>query len=697
MLEGEIQTFVLFFSDRLKDHHSIQPIVLYGFLGLTSYQNVLDDNIMKIVQVIFHEVHVQSLIQSDRSNVFNLFNNLLKTKMNVLKRISADFLLGFIQAMDSERDPRNLLICFENSKIVLENFDISLFEEDFFEVLSCYFPIEFTPPKNNPFNISREDLVHSLRTCLTSTKQFAPYAIPLYVEKLSSDMADAKKDSLITFTDCLKIYDSRFVEPFLNDIWMQIRKDYLLSNTLELTPLYLQFIENLLLCLQNTNSSKENPDQEMDVDEQRISNTHNHIDIKPSPKTAMETLVDSFIRDCLQTLKDPELTIAKQCGEIILLISNISSSSYEKICKTVLPVIQLSLAKYKSSLQRENMLFMVLKLLGKNLSSEEKLPDMLVQFIEQVLSIYFEILELAENVQLKIICLQSMKEVLIKQDQFSGINFSVFLIHLVKPLFKEKLDQKIRILYPEIVRLVNEKYLQIFEIEIINRIKQLTQQDGVLMQSIESLKDCYQNRSYFDCHIRFLLECLNRFFEVEEILYSILDILNEALRNCEHILSTDSLFVEFTSLIFNKYIIFSKNSSRKLTETVFLFYKLLSNEQQNRILNSTVLKKEIESQNTEDKRLLQQKLIYYTGIICQLRLHDDLLTLKDSVFPIFLKYASDSQDDITANNAAICAGAIINKLSTGKANDITILFIAFFKKEPRFPETLCRNTSRSQQ
>ena len=366
MLEGEIQTFVLFFSDRLKDHHSIQPIVLYGFLGLISYQNVLDDDIIKIVQVIFHEVHVQSLTQSDRSNVFNLFNNLLKTKMNVLKRISADFLLGFIQAMDSERDPRNLLICFQNSKIILENFEISLFEEDFFEVLSCYFPIEFTPPKNNPFNISREDLVLGLRTCLTSTKQFAPYAIPLYVEKLSSDMADAKKDSLITFTDCLKIYDSRFVEPFLNDIWMQIRKDYLLSDNSERTPLYLQFIENLLLCLQNTSSSKENQDQEMDVDEQTISNIHNHIDIELSQKTAMDVLVDSFIRDCLQTLKDPELAIAKQCGEIILRISNISSSSHEKICKTLLPVIQLSLAKYKSSLQRENMLFMVLKLLGKN-------------------------------------------------------------------------------------------------------------------------------------------------------------------------------------------------------------------------------------------------------------------------------------------------------------------------------------------
>ena len=678
MLEGEIQTFVLFFSDRLKDHHSIQPIVLYGFLGLISYQNVLDDDIIKIVQVIFHEVHVQSLTQSDRSNVFNLFNNLLKTKMNVLKRISADFLLGFIQAMDSERDPRNLLICFQNSKIILENFEISLFEEDFFEVLSCYFPIEFTPPKNNPFNISREDLVLGLRTCLTSTKQFALYAIPLYVEKLSSDMADAKKDSLITFTDCLKIYDSRFVEPFLNDIWMQIRKDYLLSDNSELNPLYLQFIENLLLCLQNTSSSKENQDQEMDVDEQTISNIHNHIDIEPSQETAMDVLVDSFIRDCLQTLKDPELAIAKQCAEIILRISNISSSSHEKICKTLLPVIQLSLAKYKSSLQRENMLFMVLKLLGKNLSSEEKLSDMLVKFIDQVLSIYFEILELPENIQLKIICLQSMKEILVKQDQFSGINFSVLLIHLVKPLFKEKLDQKIRILYREIVRLVNEKYLEIFEMEIINRIKQLTQQDGVLMQSIEALKDCYQNRGYFDCHIRFLLECLNRFFEAEEILLSILDILNEALKNCGHILSTDSLFLEFASLIFNENVIFSQNTSRKVTETVFLFYKLLSNEHQNRILNSTVLKKEIESQNTEDRRLLQQKLIYYAGIICQVKLHDDLVALKDSVFPMLLKYASDSQDDITADNAAICAGAIISKLSPGKANDNTILFILFF-------------------
>ena len=271
-----------------------------------------------------------------------------------------------------------------------------------------------------------------------------------------------------------------------------------------------------------------------------------------------------------------------------------------------------------------------------------------------------------------------MKEILVKQDQFSGINFSVLLIHLVKPLFKEKLDQKIRILYREIVRLVNEKYLEIFEMEIINRIKQLTQQDGVLMQSIEALKDCYQNRGYFDCHIRFLLECLNRFFEAEEILLSILDILNEALKNCGHILSTDSLFLEFASLIFNKNVIFSQNTSRKVTETVFLFYKLLSNEHQNRILNSTVLKKEIESQNTEDRRLLQQKLIYYAGIICQVKLHDDLGALKDSVFPMLLKYASDSQDDITADNAAICAGAIINKLSPGKANDNTILFILFF-------------------
>ena len=134
-----------------------------------------------MISTLFAEVHVQSLVQADRHNVFNLFGNLLKLRLNVLKSISGDFVLGFIQAIDGERDPRNLMLCFENSFAVLTHLDFSIFIEDFFEVLSCYFPVEFNPPKDNPFGITREDLVDRLHRCLSCTPLFAPYLSLIHI------------------------------------------------------------------------------------------------------------------------------------------------------------------------------------------------------------------------------------------------------------------------------------------------------------------------------------------------------------------------------------------------------------------------------------------------------------------------------------------------------------------------------------
>jgi hypothetical protein len=44
-----------------------------------------------------------------------------------------------------EKDPRNLVILFNSIPIILSNFPLGPFVEDFFEVLSCYFPIDFSP------------------------------------------------------------------------------------------------------------------------------------------------------------------------------------------------------------------------------------------------------------------------------------------------------------------------------------------------------------------------------------------------------------------------------------------------------------------------------------------------------------------------------------------------------------------------
>lgn len=103
-----------------------------------------------------------------------------------LKGLGADFVFGFVQSMDGERDPRNLLLAFQIAKNLIhrgyelgENTIISSllyfcasltcsspffchsdqtvtpihflsavsgkFTEELFEVTSCYFPIDFSP------------------------------------------------------------------------------------------------------------------------------------------------------------------------------------------------------------------------------------------------------------------------------------------------------------------------------------------------------------------------------------------------------------------------------------------------------------------------------------------------------------------------------------------------------------------------
>lgn len=53
--------------------------------------------------------------------------------------------MNFLQSMDGEKDPRNLLLLFRIIPTVIANFKLDPFIEDFYEILSCYFPIDFNP------------------------------------------------------------------------------------------------------------------------------------------------------------------------------------------------------------------------------------------------------------------------------------------------------------------------------------------------------------------------------------------------------------------------------------------------------------------------------------------------------------------------------------------------------------------------
>lgn len=66
-----------------------------------------------IIKSILKDIHVQSMVQNDRMIVFNMCQFVLNCDPLVTQIIeekySTDFVYGFIQAMDGEKDPRNLL------------------------------------------------------------------------------------------------------------------------------------------------------------------------------------------------------------------------------------------------------------------------------------------------------------------------------------------------------------------------------------------------------------------------------------------------------------------------------------------------------------------------------------------------------------------------------------------------------------
>lgn len=74
------------------------------------------------------------------------------------------------------------------SKVV----DSAKSKQTLFDSVYNYFPITFRPPPNDPYGITAQDLKGRLQECISSTRHFAPHAIPALLEKLDSTSPNVK-------------------------------------------------------------------------------------------------------------------------------------------------------------------------------------------------------------------------------------------------------------------------------------------------------------------------------------------------------------------------------------------------------------------------------------------------------------------------------------------------------------------------
>lgn len=92
---------------------------------------------------IFQHIRCQSELQETRRNIYLIFQVLLQNRLDDLKSMGPDFVYGVISSMDGESDPRNLMLLFNILPLFIKEFPLGHLTEEMFEVVACYFPIDF--------------------------------------------------------------------------------------------------------------------------------------------------------------------------------------------------------------------------------------------------------------------------------------------------------------------------------------------------------------------------------------------------------------------------------------------------------------------------------------------------------------------------------------------------------------------------
>ncbi|XP_005938083.1 MMS19 nucleotide excision repair protein homolog [Haplochromis burtoni] len=373
LTEREVEVLIAFYENRLKDHYVVTPPVLKGLKELTKCTNLPPGSAVSMLRSVFQDIHVQSLMLSERACVYSMLINIMETREAELKGLGADFVFGFVQSMDGERDPRNLLLAFQIAKnLIHRGYELGKFTEELFEVTSCYFPIDFSPPPNDPHGITREELVQALRAVLTGTPNFAEFLLPLLIEKLDSDVQSAKLDSLQTLAACVSQYEHKHVAEFLQGLWTAVRREVFQTSSERIESAGLAALTALTSCLSRSVLSSDSED-------------------------SLSTFLDFILTDCKHHLCEPDLKLVWPSAKLLQAACSASTSASHIITAAVMPSL---LEQYNNRAQcshRRTLLEVVQRFIHsvKNCQSSDNDESVFLAFREALCGVVFS--ALSEN------------------------------------------------------------------------------------------------------------------------------------------------------------------------------------------------------------------------------------------------------------------------------------------------------------
>ncbi|XP_055208612.2 MMS19 nucleotide excision repair protein homolog isoform X2 [Gorilla gorilla gorilla] len=418
LLEKEVVHLILFYENRLKDHHLVIPSVLQGLKALSLCVALPPGLAVSVLKAIFQEVHVQSLPQVDRHTVYNIITNFMRTREEELKSLGADFTFGFIQVMDGEKDPRNLLVAFRIvHDLISRDYSLGPFVEELFEVTSCYFPIDFTPPPNDPHGIQREDLILSLRAVLASTPRFAEFLLPLLIEKVDSEVLSAKLDSLQTLNACCAVYGQKELKDFLPSLWASIRREVFQTASERVEAEGLAALHSLTACLSRSV-------------------------LRADAEDLLDSFLSNILQDCRHHLCEPDMKLVWPSAKLLQAAAGASARACDSVTSNVLPLLLEQFHKHSQSSQRRTILEMLLGFLKlqQKWSYEDKDQRPLNGFKDQLCSLVFMALT-DPSTQLQLVGIRTLTVLGAQPDLLSSEDLELAVGHLYRLSFLKEDSQ----------------------------------------------------------------------------------------------------------------------------------------------------------------------------------------------------------------------------------------------------------------
>ncbi|KAI7902153.1 Dos2-interacting transcription regulator of RNA-Pol-II-domain-containing protein [Cokeromyces recurvatus] len=281
---------------------------------LMNSNNISSTDVVQICDAIFTHINTKKLQQQSRYKVLAILEKTLEKYASETQRSKINFIGGFINCMDGEKDPRNLMIAFELVRVIIDRFDISRHVEDLFDIVFCYFPISFSPPPNDPFGITTRDLKESLRRCLAATPYFAYYATPLLIEKLLTTTGSAKEDAMETIRLCAPAYGAHAILPHVQDLFDALVGEVYREADASMVHVALETIHSVVATL-GTGIS--------------IANIRNPV----------EKAIESLLHKCVEELKEPELKRARSAASILRATASASDPACTSVTYTTIPIL----------------------------------------------------------------------------------------------------------------------------------------------------------------------------------------------------------------------------------------------------------------------------------------------------------------------------------------------------------------------